>query len=70
MLQSEKVDSWSESTVNKLQSRYLEMLKAAGLIKVDKNDRFLQVPFIDFRLRDYLEKNNFKVYVDCLTGQD
>lgn len=70
MLQSEKVDSWSESTVSKLQSRYLEFLKAAGLIRIDKGDRFLQVPFIDFKLREYLGKNNFKTYVDCLTGED
>lgn len=70
MLQSEKVDSWSESTISKLQSRYLEFLKAAGLIRMDKGDRFLQVPFIDFKLREYLEKNNFKTYVDCLTGEN
>ena len=70
MLQSEKVDSWSESTISKLQSRYLEFLKAAGLIRIDKGDRFLQVHFIDFKLREYLGKNNFKTYVDCLTGED
>ena len=70
MLQSEKVDSWSESTISKLQSRYLEFLKAAGLIRIDKGDRFLQVHFIDFKLREYLEKNNFKTYVDCLTGEN
>lgn len=68
--QSEKVANWSDRTVKDLKDVFVNFLKAAGLIKLENNERVIVPPFVDYNLQDYLIDNDLKPYLICLTGEE
>ena len=67
---SEKVDNWKDLTINKLKFKYTEVLKASGVIINKDKSKFIEIPFIDFKLKEYLINNDFKPYLNIFTGDD
>ena len=68
--QSEKVNKWVESTIRRLKSEYIKMIKDAGLLKVNSADkREIMVPLLDYRVKQRLMDNNMAPYVHALTGE-
>lgn len=68
--QSQKFANLNENTIKRLQSRFIEFLKASGLIKIENNERIIIAPFVDFKLQDYLIDNDLKPYLISLTGEE
>lgn len=68
-MQNEKVDSWSETNVYKLSSRYRTILNEAGVLDNSGDDKQIIVPFIDLRLKNMLIEQGFGPFVYVITGE-
>lgn len=69
MTQSEKISSWKESTFKRLKSTYIRIINDAGILKTDNKDREIVLPFIDFKMKEYLIDNDMAPYVYAITGE-
>ena len=68
--QSETVANWNEKTVNKLIANYKLFMSEAGLLDTSDDEDLITVPFIDYRLRNLLEKDEKYVpYLKAITGE-
>ena len=67
--QNEKVDSWSESNIYRLSSRYRTILNEAGVIDNSGDDKQIIVPFVDLRLKNMLIEKGFGPFVYVITGE-
>ena len=67
--QNEKVDSWSESNIYRLSSRYRTILNEAGVIDNSGDDKQIIVPFVDLRLKKMLIEKGFGPFVYVITGE-
>ena len=67
--QNEKVDSWSETNVVRLSSRYRTILNEAGVLDNSNDDKKIIVPFIDLRLKNMLIEKGFGPFVYVITGE-
>ena len=67
--QNEKVDSWSESNIYRLSSRYRTILNEAGVIDNSGDDKQIIVPFVDLRLKNMLIEKGFGPFVFVITGE-
>ena len=68
--QSETVANWNEKTVNKLIANYKLFMSEAGLLDTSGDEDLITVPFIDYRLRNLLEKDDKYVpYLKAITGE-
>ena len=67
--QSEIVDNWVDSTINKLKSDYIRIINEAGLLKKDNNKREIIIPLLDHIVKQYLLENNMAHYVYAVTGE-
>ena len=67
--QSEIIAKWTEETVNRVQRQYRFLLKEAGLIEKEDNDYKIIIPFIDYRLKDLMVKENLTPYLNAITGE-
>lgn len=67
--QSPKVNSWKNTTTNRLRSSYVGMLYEAGFAK--KHNGYIEIvtPIIDYKLEQYLKDINEKFYLDIMTGE-
>lgn len=67
--QSEIIANWTEETVNRVQRQYRFLLKEAGLIEKDDSEYKIIIPFIDYRLKDLMIKENLIPYLNAITGE-
>lgn len=67
--QSEIIANWTEETVNRVQRQYRFLLKEAGLIEKDDDEYKIIIPFIDYRLKDLMIKENLTPYLNAITGE-
>lgn len=67
--QSEKVNKWVESTIRRLKSEYIKMMKDAGLLKINSDKREIIMPLLDYRVKQRLIDNNMAPYIYALTGE-
>ncbi len=68
--QSEAVANWNETTVKKLISVYRLFMSEAGLLDTSGSEDLITVPFIDYRLRNLLEKDDKYVpYLKAISGE-
>lgn len=67
--QNEKVDSWSESNIYRLSSRYRTVLNEAGVLDNSGDDKQIIVPFVDLRLKNMLIEKGFGPFVYVITGE-
>lgn len=67
--QSEIVESWSDSTKNKLKRVYIRSLYEAGLIK-SVNNREIIIPLVDYKMRKQFEENDMMTYLNAITGEN
>ena len=66
--QSEKVASWSEYTFKKLKQVYIRILFESGLIVNQKGAKEIKLPIIDNEVKDYIYKNDGRVYINAILG--
>ena len=67
--QSEIIANWTEETVNRVQRQYRFLLKEAGLIEKEDDEYKIILPFIDYRLKDLMIKENLAPYLNAITGE-
>ena len=67
--QNEIVDSWSETNIVRLSSRYRTILNEAGVLDNSGEDKTIIVPFMDLRLKNMLIEKGFGPFVYVITGE-
>lgn len=68
--QSKEVSNWKEGTKKRVIANYRQFLSEAGLLDTSGEDDQIIVPFIDYRLRNLLEKDEQLVpYLKAITGE-
>lgn len=67
--QDPKVESWKNTTTNRLRSSYVGMLYDSNFAKKNKDYIEIIVPIIDSKLETYLKEINEKYYLDAMTGE-
>ena len=67
--QSEIIANWTEETINRVQRQYRFLLKEAGLIEKEDDEYKIIIPFIDYRLKDLMIKENLTPYLNSITGE-
>ena len=67
--QDPKVESWKNTTINRLRSRYIGMLYDSNFARKNKDYIEIIVPIIDSKLETYLKEINEKYYLDAMTGE-
>ncbi|HEY5556280.1 DUF1819 family protein [Acetobacterium sp.] len=68
-VQSETVANWIDTTINKLERCYIGILREAGLLKTETDERKIIIPLVDYNLRKQLEDNGFTPYLNAVTGE-
>lgn len=69
MAQSEKIANWKDTTIKTLKSNYVLFLNEAGLLNIENNEKKIVLPFIDFKMKEYLIDNDMAPYVYAITGE-
>lgn len=67
--QDPKVESWKNTTTNRLRSSYVGMLYDSNYAKKNKDYIEIIVPIIDSKLETYLKEINEKYYLDAMNGE-
>ena len=67
--QDPKVESWKNTTTNRLRSSYVGMLYDSNFARKNKDYIEIIVPIIDSKLETYLKEINEKYYLDAMTGE-
>lgn len=67
--QSEIIHKWADSTIKRLIRGYVGILNQSGLLNIDSTERSIQLPFIDFRVKQRLFDNDLAPYVNSITGE-
>ncbi len=67
--QSEIIDKWTDPTIKKLKSRYLTVIKYAGLLRTDSDKREITIPTLDYEVKQNLLNNGMGPYVYAITGE-
>lgn len=67
--QDPKVESWKNTTINRLRSSYIGMLYDSNFARKNKDYIEIIVPIIDSKLETYLKEINEKYYLDAMTGE-
>lgn len=68
--QSEIIEKWVETTINKVMGVYKLFLKEAGLLEYNGDQYKIILPFIDFRLKNLLIENNLEPYFKAISGEN
>lgn len=68
--QSEIIDNWADSTIQRLKWSYITIISNAGLIRTDSNKREIILPFFDYNVKKNLFNNNMAHYVFAITGEE
>lgn len=67
--QSKTVAAWKDYTFYKLQQVYIRILFEAGLLKVQKEPREMQVGMMNSHVKEHLLSLGEHTYVEILTGE-
>lgn len=67
--QSETVAKWIDTTINRLKLSYIGLLRDAGLLKIEPDERKIIIPLVDYNLRKQLEDNELTTYLNAVTGE-
>ncbi len=67
--QNDKVASFTEATSAKLRQTYFKMLKEAGLLIGNSEERTIKKPYVDQDIRYILQTNGMEKYLITLTGE-
>lgn len=65
--QSEIVENWTDDTVARLKRGYRNMLSEAGVLDTSKKEKVIVIPFVDLKLQQLLENNDFGPYLFAIT---
>lgn len=65
--QSDIVNKWSESSIQKLKNCYIRNLADAGLLESTKT-RVIQPALVNYRIEELLEKNDMRAYLNAVKG--
>ncbi|QHN06699.1 DUF1819 family protein [Methanothermobacter sp. THM-1] len=68
-IQSATVDKWVDSTIKRLKSEYIRMLREAGLLRYKGDKREILKPFIDSAAKKRLMKEDMAPYFSTLAGR-
>lgn len=68
MNQSEVIENWKDTTLNRVKSNYKQFLVESGLLEKEYDDYKIIVPFIDYRLKELLIQNNLTPFLNAITG--
>ena len=69
--QSEIISNWEEKTKKRVMSNFRQFLSESNLINTEGEDDIINVPFVDFRLRDLFEGDeNLVPYLKAVTGEN
>jgi hypothetical protein len=67
-LESDKIASWTDETILRLQKSYKSWLAESGLMEHGKGNRKISKPLIDRRLESLLSEDTEKSILNILTG--
>ena len=67
--QSDIIANWTDETLYRVQRQYRFLLKEAGLIEKDGEDYNIIIPFVDYRLKDVIIKENLSSYLNAIAGE-
>ena len=67
--QSDIIANWAAETINRTQRQYRFLLKEAGVIEKEDDDYKIIIPFIDYRLKELMVKENLTPYLNAITGE-
>lgn len=68
--QDEDISKWTDVTLKRLRSSYMNFLTDAGLLTVIDRQRRITPPILDISLENYLKKNGEKQMVKAIRGVD
>lgn len=68
--ESEEVAKWTEVAVKKLKQCFTRMLFEAGVINNSKKPRMINDILIDYRVKNLLEENGLKNYLNAIIGEN
>lgn len=67
-VQSEKVASWSESTIKNLKKTYKSILMESGITARSIGNRKILKPILDAALENCLRDHHMELFINALTG--
>ncbi len=67
-VQSEKVASWSESTIKNLKKTYKSILMESGITARSSGNRKILKPILDASLENCLRDHHMELFINALTG--
>lgn len=70
MNQSKVIENWTDITIRKLKAIYKSFLSEVGLLNTDSEEDVIIVPFLDYRLKNLLEENNYGPLIKAITGEN
>ncbi|MBP7221717.1 MAG: DUF1819 family protein [Sedimentibacter sp.] len=68
--QDEDISKWTDATLKRLSSTYMNFLKDAGLLTVIDNQKRITPPILDISLENYLKENGEKQMLKAIGGTD
>jgi hypothetical protein len=68
--ESEEVAKWTEVAVKKLKQCFTRMLFEAGVLSSSKSPRMINDILIDYRVKNLLEENGLKNYLNAIIGDN
>lgn len=66
--QNEEIAHWTDVTLKRLKSTYINFMTDAGLISIEGKEKKVTVPIMDITLERYLLSQNDSKYVNAITG--
>ena len=66
--QSDVIENWKDTTLQKVKANYKKFLLEAGLLEKEEEDYKIILPFIDYKLNELLTQNNLTPYLNAITG--
>ncbi|MHC1732022.1 MAG: DUF1819 family protein [Bacteroidales bacterium] len=66
--QDDYIDAWTDVTLRRLRSTYMNFLKDAGLLTVIGRSKKITPPILDITLENYLKDTDDKRMIEAITG--
>lgn len=66
--QSEIIENWKDTTLKRVKANFKQFLIESDLLEREGDDYRIILPFIDYRLKELLNQNNFAPYLNVITG--
>lgn len=68
MNQSEVIENWKDTTLNRVKSNFKQFLVESGLLQKEEDYYKIILPFIDYRLNELITQNKLTPYLNAITG--